>query len=146
MWPSTPAFRSSCKAACPAGATCELPFCIFDHDAVQSSGTASLQISNVAQTEREPEPKRLKLTHDSKESNMYVQTKTEPNVFVGSILSKEKPKATVTQSPKSSVAASNPQQIPALLLRYHALQLDQCRHLLQPLLPNRQANPMLRLR
>lgn len=60
MWPSVPAFRSFGNRSCPAGAKCELPYCIFSHDTPEKQTKPSPPVVNAIQDE-EPNAKRQKL-------------------------------------------------------------------------------------
>lgn len=89
MWPSIPAFRSFGNVACPSGAKCELPYCIFKHDAAKTR-TAPSVLANNRVSDREPDAKRQKLNDGTKEALSFgnsrqVQTQPKP-VFVGSIM------------------------------------------------------------
>ncbi|KAF2126865.1 hypothetical protein P153DRAFT_71842 [Dothidotthia symphoricarpi CBS 119687] len=89
MWPSIPAFRSFGNIACPSGAKCELPYCIFDHNAAKTP-TAQSVLANNSVLDREPDIKRQKLNDGTKEVVSHAdrrQAQTPPrSVFVGSII------------------------------------------------------------
>ncbi|KAF2250885.1 hypothetical protein BU26DRAFT_453941 [Trematosphaeria pertusa] len=93
MWPSIPAFRSFGNVACPSGAACELPYCIFSHDVTKLQDANSGTASNTAILDQGPEAKRLKLDNGTKQpaqqATQASSQQAKPQVFVGSITSKE---------------------------------------------------------
>ncbi|KAH6625311.1 RNA exonuclease-like protein Rex3 [Boeremia exigua] len=105
MWPAVPAFRSFGNIACPAGTKCELPYCIFSHDAVKQETTPSNVVARNAFA-NEPAAKRQKLS-DTQDDTPSV---TPRAVFTG--LSASKDKAVVSSkgsecAPKASSKPTN---------------------------------------
>jgi RNA exonuclease 1 len=90
MWPSVPAFRSYGNIACPSGASCRLPYCIFSHDAPKTQPARSPPSARVS--DAEPAAKRLKLGDGVDEpapKSTVAQSPTAPkSVFVGFIVPK----------------------------------------------------------
>lgn len=92
MWPSVPAFRSFGNAACPAGIKCELPYCIFSHDATKIQVTPSTS-STSTKTDGEPAAKRQKLSDSTKHeaSSIKPDAPIAPRaVFTGLTAGKDK--------------------------------------------------------
>ncbi|KAF2686669.1 hypothetical protein K458DRAFT_201243 [Lentithecium fluviatile CBS 122367] len=91
MWPSTTAFGSFENIACPAGASCELPYCIFAHEAAVVQSTNAVAASKTAPLE--PATKRLKLDDGGSRpvslSDGASSLITKPQVFTGSIAPKK---------------------------------------------------------
>ncbi|KAH7092156.1 hypothetical protein FB567DRAFT_232513 [Paraphoma chrysanthemicola] len=116
MWPSIPAFRPFGNIACPAAGKCELPNCIFSHDAPKPQVIHTTPTQNHVALNGEPERKRIKLSEDAKvspEPVVPVEAAPAPApapVFVGSILSKDKTslphKETSITSPASTKLVS----------------------------------------
>jgi RNA exonuclease 1 len=99
MWPTAPAFRSFANIACPSGANCELPHCIFSHNAVQQAPARRSPAPVAAPVDQEPDAKRLKLNDGIKEPAVQAapalaSTLANSNVFTGSIMPKSKAPAT----------------------------------------------------
>lgn len=111
MWPSVPSFRSFGSVACPAGSKCELPYCIFSHDATKTHSTPPASaISNTLSGE--PAAKRQKLYDSSKEETTTKQPKVPiaPRaVFTG--LTAGKNKAIVANKGASTFATASPKTI-----------------------------------
>ncbi|KAH7068209.1 hypothetical protein BKA63DRAFT_109447 [Paraphoma chrysanthemicola] len=112
MWPSIPAFRPFGNIACPAAGKCELPNCIFSHDAPKPQVIHTSPAQNHVALGGEPERKRIKLNEDAKvspEPVALVEAAPAP-VFVGSIFSKDKTSVahngTSTTSPASTKSIS----------------------------------------
>ncbi|KAL5119560.1 RNA exonuclease 3 [Pleosporales sp. CAS-2024a] len=97
MWPSVPAFRSFGNIPCPSADRCELPNCIFSHRAKPVAKLPSPPPA-VAAHDSEPEAKRVKLNHGTKEPVAPVDAASK-SVFVGSIMAKEKPPIVKTTEP-----------------------------------------------
>ncbi|KAF1849409.1 RNA exonuclease 3 [Cucurbitaria berberidis CBS 394.84] len=92
MWPSIPAYRSFANVACPSGANCELPHCIFEHNVAKSPTTRHSPALEVEGLGLEPHAKRLKLNDGTEEPIAQVtppRTQANPNVFVGSIIPRD---------------------------------------------------------
>ncbi|KAF1829626.1 hypothetical protein BDW02DRAFT_142766 [Decorospora gaudefroyi] len=93
MWPSVPAHRSFGNVPCPSGAQCELPHCIFNHEAAKPPPARPSPAPTMAELGREPNAKRLKLDHETKEAGAQATPAAAPAktyVFVGSIMPKSK--------------------------------------------------------
>ena len=99
MWPSIPAFRGFGNIACPSGGKCELPNCIFNHDAPRPRVTYSPPAIQSVTPEQQSDTKRLKLNDGTKEPVVQAAAVEPPRIFVGSIV----PKA--TNKDASSAAA-----------------------------------------
>jgi RNA exonuclease 1 len=126
MWPSSPAFRVFGNVPCPSATAgrCDLPNCIFSHEVPKPLAMRSPRMANVADTEREPDVKRLKLNDGIKEPVApAVPVEAAPkSVFVGSIMPKDKIKAanrevghanaTTTTTPISSMASKATATLP----------------------------------
>ncbi|KAF2798305.1 hypothetical protein K505DRAFT_322009 [Melanomma pulvis-pyrius CBS 109.77] len=87
MWSSVPSFQPFGDIPCPGGARCEVPYCLFSHDA------AKLQAAKPSSLDGGREVKRLKMSDGTKESALQTtpdprQAATRP-VFVGSIAPKK---------------------------------------------------------
>lgn len=106
MWPSIPAYRSFANVTCPSGGKCELPHCIFSHDAAKSSHRVQSAAGNVTIPEQEPEAKRIKLEESTKETvvESVNQADVKPQAFVGSILPREKVSTSNNESISTSVS------------------------------------------
>ncbi|KAF2028823.1 hypothetical protein EK21DRAFT_101564 [Setomelanomma holmii] len=92
MWPSVPAFRTFSKIACPAAGKCDLPNCIFNHEAPKPQIISTSPAQNLEALDEEPAKKRLKLNDETKDIAVSAapdEIKPSP-VFVGSILPKAK--------------------------------------------------------
>ncbi|KAF1945989.1 hypothetical protein EJ02DRAFT_395304 [Clathrospora elynae] len=98
MWPSIPAYRSYSTLTCPAGAKCELPHCIFSHEVIKAPPARHSPPQTTSAVPGEPEAKRLKLDDGTKAPPARCSpprsTSATPNVFVGSIVPKDKIPAT----------------------------------------------------
>lgn len=111
MWPSVPALRSFGNTSCPAGTKCELPYCIFSHDAIKSRNTLPTSTASITQI-HEPAAKRQKLHHDTAENESSSKAQPVPAapraIFTG--LSAGKDKAIVANKGASTAtaASSNP--------------------------------------
>lgn len=107
MWPSIPAFRSFGNTSCPAGTKCELPYCIFSHDAIKARSTPPASaISNTLDSE--PAAKRQKLNDSTKDdaTSSAQDVPTAPKaVFTG--LSAGKDKAIVANKGASTVTTTS---------------------------------------
>ncbi|KAJ4993312.1 RNA exonuclease [Stagonosporopsis vannaccii] len=106
MWPSVPAFRRFGNVSCPAGTKCELPYCIFSHDAVRREiAPCSTASSNAL--DGEPAAKRQKLDDATDEfSDTAPNAPTLPRaVFTGLSASKDKP-AVANKSTGTATTAS----------------------------------------
>ncbi|KAF2643942.1 hypothetical protein P280DRAFT_221619 [Massarina eburnea CBS 473.64] len=91
MWPSVPSFRSFGNIACPSGVNCELPYCIFSHDA-DTLRRANAEAAPIrAPATVEPPTKRLKLEDDNTVSLPTDQASESAasQIFVGSIASSQ---------------------------------------------------------
>ncbi|KAF1359715.1 hypothetical protein EJ07DRAFT_178169 [Lizonia empirigonia] len=75
MWPSVPAFRSFGNITCPAGARCELPYCIFSHDAKKALITPPASATSNL-TSSEPAAKRRKLD----DATLKEASSTQPDI------------------------------------------------------------------
>jgi RNA exonuclease 1 len=114
MWPSVPSFRSFGDIACPSGATCELPYCIFLHGgpkAPKVPPTKDLVTSNTVLLDGElPSAKRLKLDNGAKQPNQQTDEASsqmsKPQVFVGSLASDKGPGVDVCKLSTSSNATT----------------------------------------
>ena len=107
MWPSVPAFRSFGNISCPAGTKCELPHCIFSHDAIKIQVTPSTSATSTA-LDSEPAAKRQKL-NDAKDeaSSIAPDVPAAPRaVFTG--LSAGKDKTIVANKGASPVTTASP--------------------------------------
>ncbi|RMZ70712.1 hypothetical protein GMOD_00000843 [Pyrenophora seminiperda CCB06] len=109
MWPSIPAYRSFANIACPSEATCELPNCIFSHDASRQTTTRRSPVPITTTYDREPNAKRLKLEGHGKECVAQAApapAKAKPSSFVD--LTKPKDEATTADkdTPPSKTAPS----------------------------------------
>lgn len=95
MWPSVPAFRAFSNIACPSGAKCELPNCIFSHNIPEARMLVSFA-HELTTEERQSNAKRQKLNDGTKTSvaQYSLVTAAQTSVFVGSILSQDKAPAT----------------------------------------------------
>ncbi|KAH8722563.1 hypothetical protein GQ44DRAFT_711668 [Phaeosphaeriaceae sp. PMI808] len=105
MWPSVPAFKGFGSIACPLAAKCELPNCIFNHEAPKPQ----IIYSTFPAVTQEPDVKRLKLNDGTKEP-IPQAAPVEPaskSVFLGSIISKDKTPLTSKGSSKAEVATPN---------------------------------------
>lgn len=91
MWPLAPSFRPFGEAACPVGTNCELPHCLFSHNASKDTNSKSIEAA-AESVDGSRHAKRLKLGHDTKkpaiQSAGSPSSRTQP-VFVGSIAHKE---------------------------------------------------------
>ncbi|KAF2865120.1 RNA exonuclease 3 [Massariosphaeria phaeospora] len=89
MWPSVPSFRPFGDIACPSGAQCELPYCLFSHNANKLERERPLGITTKASFAGGPDAKRLKLDDGAKEPSPQVtrvsRQMAPPPVIVGSI-------------------------------------------------------------
>ncbi|KAI4672894.1 uncharacterized protein J4E78_001397 [Alternaria triticimaculans] len=105
MWPSVPAYRSFSNVACPSGAKCELPHCIFGHDSTKSTTTRRSPPPAAATYDPEPIAKRLKLDHDNKAPTITKPTPAQntPDVSVSTDIPKNK-----TPTTNNGAAAVNP--------------------------------------
>ncbi|CAO2651895.1 Nn.00g001780.m01.CDS01 [Neocucurbitaria sp. VM-36] len=95
MWPSVPAFRAFSNITCPSGLKCDLPHCIFNHDIAKPSPTRQSPAPNVETCDSESDAKRLKLNDGKKVliargSQSPPPAQANPNVFVGSIVPRDK--------------------------------------------------------
>ncbi|KAF9692930.1 hypothetical protein EKO04_009179 [Ascochyta lentis] len=107
MWPSVPAFRSFANVTCPAGTKCELPYCIFSHDAVKTHTTPSTTATSNT-LDSEPAAKRQKLDDSTRRETSLTQSHipTAPRaVFTGLIAAKEQ--ATVANKGPSTVTTAS---------------------------------------
>ncbi|KAJ4370320.1 RNA exonuclease 3 [Didymella sp. IMI 355093] len=109
MWPSIPAFRSFGNTLCPAGTKCELPYCIFSHDAVKARSTPPTSTAS-STIDSEPAAKRQKLdnnTTTAEASSRVHDAPTAPRaVFTG--LSAGKDKAIVANKGASTATTASP--------------------------------------
>jgi RNA exonuclease 1 len=126
MWPSLPAFRSFGNIPCPSASKCELPNCIFSHEATTTPVQRLSPTRSVAPFDREPDPKRLKLNDGTKEAVTAVApAKVVPKpVFVGSIMPKGKTpvvnketSSTTTTATESNSGAKLTQTLPQSITR-----------------------------
>ncbi|KAL6711450.1 RNA exonuclease 3 [Coniothyrium glycines] len=101
MWPSVPAYRCFGNIPCPSGSKCDLPHCIFNHEIRQSPAILYSPTRAMTPVECEPEAKRVKLSPSTLApvEEPDVEVPSQSNVFVGSILNKEKP--TLETNPKT---------------------------------------------
>lgn len=109
MWPTIPSFRPFGDVACPAGNSCEIPYCIFSHEAIKKPAFEQNRAPNLSTFEDGREPKRVKLDDGTKKQNLPTSSspaRTPQPVFVGSIASK----ASSTEAKKD---ASKSKQLPA---------------------------------
>jgi RNA exonuclease 1 len=115
MWPSVPAFRSFGNIPCPSAGRCELPNCIFSHEASKSHVTPSSTAAKTATREHQPDVKRLKLNNGAKEAIAPAAlTEAPKSVFVGSIMPKDKVSITnggasdnnISPAPSKSISMS----------------------------------------
>ncbi|KZM20881.1 RNA exonuclease 3 [Ascochyta rabiei] len=110
MWPSVPAFRSFANVTCPAGTKCELPYCIFTHDAV----TPHIKPTNSASSNTsgsEPAAKRQKLDNNTQEKASSIQPHlpTAPRpVFTGLTAGKNKAAAANKRQSNATTASPEP--------------------------------------
>lgn len=108
MWPSIPAFRSFSNSTCPAGAKCDLPYCIFSHDALKSRSTPPASTARNTQ-DYEPAAKRQKLNNVTAEgessSEVQVVPTTPRAVFTGLSAGKNK---TIVANKGTSTATAAP--------------------------------------
>ncbi|KAF2710192.1 RNA exonuclease 3 [Pleomassaria siparia CBS 279.74] len=98
MWPSLPSFRPFGDVACPGGARCEVPHCLFSHHtavnipAPPSSATYSTAASSTL-LDSGWEAKRLKLNDGTKEPAIQAMRESDlpptKDIFVGSIAPKK---------------------------------------------------------
>ena len=108
MWPSVPAFRSFGNVTCPAGTKCELPYCIFSHDAIKAHITTSASATSNT-LDSEPVAKRRRLSDSIKDETLSIKpdVPAAPRaVFTG--LSAGKDKAIVTNKGASTVSTASP--------------------------------------
>ncbi|KAF2628465.1 hypothetical protein BU25DRAFT_36738 [Macroventuria anomochaeta] len=108
MWPSVPAFRSFGNITCPAGTKCELPHCIFSHDAIKAHSTPCTSAASHA-IDSEPAAKRQKLDDSTKEGTLSTvpDVPVAPrSVFTG--LTPGKDKAIVANKGASTVTTASP--------------------------------------
>ncbi|KAG9194225.1 hypothetical protein G6011_04260 [Alternaria panax] len=112
MWPSAPAYRSFANIACPSSAKCELPHCIFNHDAPKPTTTQRSPSPVTAAYDPEPIAKRLKLDDGTKAPTVQTapaSAQASLNASISSDTSKTKtptpyarPKTANTAPPKAS--------------------------------------------
>jgi RNA exonuclease 1 len=87
MWPTIPAYRSFGNIACPSGGTCELPNCIFSHEAPKPQIIHSPPTRDITAPEHESDIKRKKLNDGTKEPVAQVAPIESPKpIFVGSLV------------------------------------------------------------
>lgn len=108
MWPSVPAFRSFGNVACPAGTKCELPYCIFSHEATKSHITSSTSpITNTLDSEPATKRRRLSDSKNNQGFSVKPDVPTAPRaVFTG--LSAGKDKVIVANKGASTVTTASP--------------------------------------
>ncbi|KNG45797.1 rna exonuclease 3 [Stemphylium lycopersici] len=111
MWPSITAFRSFSNIACPSGASCALPHCIFSHDAAKSPDRRRSQSPATAAYDPEPVAKRLKLDDSAKrpaEQAAPAAREADPKALLGSNMSKGKAPSTNQETGTASATFSKP--------------------------------------
>ncbi|KAF2262838.1 hypothetical protein CC78DRAFT_554347 [Lojkania enalia] len=93
MWPSLPSFSSFSSSACPAGDKCELPHCLFSHNADKSRKAQPAKFTTNFSGGARRESKRPKLDNRTKEPALQASRNTSPSTvqtaFGGSIAHKE---------------------------------------------------------
>ncbi|KAF2005724.1 hypothetical protein P154DRAFT_317459 [Amniculicola lignicola CBS 123094] len=106
MWPSQPSFRPFGNTACPAGAKCAVPYCLFLHEE-KSKPASPARFSSSFSEETSHEAKRVKLNNGMKESTLATRSLTPPPpaVFVGSSLPQKEPSS--ANKPKAAKTASS---------------------------------------
>ncbi|KAA8621556.1 RNA exonuclease 3 [Pyrenophora tritici-repentis] len=111
MWPSIPAYRSFASIACPSAATCELPNCIFSHDALKKTTARRSPVPVTTTYDREQNAKRLKLEDDVKErvvQDVPVPAKTKPDIFVDLTKDKATPAVKNATTVKTAPSKTHP--------------------------------------
>lgn len=96
MWPSLPSYRSFGSIACPSGVRCDLPHCIFSHEASNPAPTRPSPIQNTNLSSHELGSKRQNLDQNIEEHRPAEQGPVEPSVFIGLTLSGSKESTSTT--------------------------------------------------
>jgi DNA polymerase III epsilon subunit-like protein len=122
MWPVGPAFgRPFGDVACPAGANCEIPYCLFSHDAVKKASVSIAQESHATSFEEGRASKRSKLDGGTTPPSLppTISARTVQPAFTGLIARKE------ASSPlsKETTATKNVQAKTAVTKTYENVNL-----------------------